>query len=222
MRDLNRVIPPLLLAVATCGAQTQREHEPRCSQNSPTRVQIADTDATILGLAIGQESLKDVQATLGRAQIVRVSSDEESDVALCYESSADGTVLIFYSSAMGAWQNIIRFALWSRNSEFSHRSQCTKSALVSRNIATESGLRLGLTTQETEAVAGRPTERGSSTLKYEYVCRQKMTDEQIRGFKTANNWDVTSDPYFDRMSWIKVNVSNSTGSHLEVGRIESY
>jgi hypothetical protein len=48
-----------------------------------------------------------------------------------------------------------------------------------------------------------------------------MTEEQIKGFK-ANNWDVTKDPYLDRMSWIDVRYVNSIAARLEIGRIESY
>ena len=58
-------------------------------------------------------------------------------------------------------------------------------------------------------------------MKYDYVCRQKITEDEIMGFKTANNWDVTSDPYFNRMFRINVHFKNAIASRLEIGRIES-
>ena len=185
-------------------------------------MEITDKDATILGLRIGRASLKDVQARLGTASIGRVSREEESDVSVCYVSPTDGTVLVFYSGAMGGWENVTWFALWSREAAFPHAAQCAHSKLVSRDLAAQSGLRLGLTKQELETIAGKPTKIGHTSAKYEYLCRRTMTEEEIKGFKTVNHWDVTSDPYFDRMSWIEVRYANSTASRIEIGQIESY
>lgn len=212
----------LLLTGITASPQTRREDEQYCSENSAKRVGIAKTDATILGLTIGRSSLQDVQARLGHSRITRVSKDEESDVSVCYVSPTDGTVVAFYSGAMGAWKDITWFALWSSEAAFPHSSRCTPSKEVSRNVSTASGLRLGLTEQKLERIVGKPTKHGRTSMKYEYLCRSKMTDDQIKGFKTANNWDVTSDPYFDRMSWIEVHYMKSAASRIEVGEIESY
>lgn len=211
----------LILGMITCSAQTRREEEPLCNQQGTKRVEITDADATILGFAIGHASLVDVQAKLGSAKIERVSREEESDTAICYRSPADGTVLVFYSGAMGGWKDITWFAIWSREAAFPHASQCASSTLVSQSVSTDSGLRLGLTKNEVAEIAGRPTKVGPTSSKYEYLCLQKMTEEQIKGFK-ANNWDVTKDPYLDRMSWIDVRYVNSAAARLEIGRIESY
>lgn len=212
----------LILGMISGAAQTRREQEPLCDQQETKRVEITDADAAILGFAIGHASLKDVQAKLGRAKIERVSREEESDTAMCYVSPVDGTVLVFYSGAMGGWKDITWFAIWSREASYLHPSQCASSTLISQNLATASGLRLGLTKNELEEIAGRPTKVGSASAKYEYLCRRKMTGKEIKGFKDMNNWDVTSDPYFDRMSWIDVRYVNSAASRLEIGRIESY
>jgi hypothetical protein len=49
-----------------------------------------------------------------------------------------------------------------------------------------------------------------------------MTEDEIKRFKNANNWDVRTDPYFDQTSWIEVRYSDSTASRVEVGRFDSY
>src|SRR5690348_18360635 len=72
------------------------------------------------------------------------------------------------------------------------------------NVATASGLRLGLTQKQVQEIAGKPTKSGSAIAKYEYACRAKLSAEQIKDLKDANKWDATSDPYFDRMSWVDV------------------
>jgi len=80
---------------------------------------------------------------------------------------------------------------------------------------------VGLTKTDLERIVGKPTER-SRSVKYNYLCRKKMTEDEVKGFKTANNWDVRRDPYFDRMSWIEVWYRDSTTSRIEIGEIETY
>jgi len=211
----------LIFGLSTEG-QIRHEKEPYCTENGTRRVEIADGDATILGLGIGLSSLEDVQAVLGKSESVRVSKEEESDIALCYVLPADGTLLIFYSGSMGGWKDVTSFSLWSQGTTPPGSQECVRSAKVSRSLSTKSGLKLGLTEQEVREIAGEPTSRDRSSVKYDYMCRRKMTDEEINGFKTANNWDVKDDPYFDKTSWIEVRFNAGTASHIEVGRIESY
>lgn len=222
MHGLKRLLFLLVLGTVMCSAQKQRDNEPYCNEHAAKRVDISDADATIRGFAIGHASLKDVQTKLGNAKIVRVSRDEESDVLVCYISPADGTVLAFYSGAMGGWEDVTYFAVWSREAAFPNALKCTSSASVSRSLSTDSGLRLGLTDAEVKAIAGKPTRLGPTSVKYDYSCRRKMTKEEMTEFKISNNWEVRSDPYFDRMSWIEVRFRNSTASRIEIGRIESY
>lgn len=222
MRFKQAIVVFLILTIATCLAQTRRDEEPVCDRQRSKRVDIADGDATILGFTIGRASLEDVQAKLGKAESHRVSRDEESDVAICYVSPADGTVFAVYSGAMGGWKDITWFALWSREAAFPNASRCVKSVEVSRHLVTSTGLGLGLTAAQLKRIAGSPTKVTKASTKYDYVCRRPMTEDDIKGLKTVNNWDVTSDPYFDRMSWINVHFKNAIATRIEIGRIESY
>jgi hypothetical protein len=223
MRGLNRAIVVLLLiATGLSPAQTRHEDEPFCDEESAKNVDIAAGDAAILGFSIGHATLKDVQAKLGSASVRRVSREEESDVSICYVSPADGTVLVFYTGVMGGGTDITWFALWSHEAAYPHASRCTPSKLVTRSLSTESGVRLGLTKEEVERIVGKPPQNGLKSNKYSYLCRKKMTEEKIKSFKTENNWDVTKDPYFDRMSWIGLWYRDSMTSRIEIGAIESY
>ncbi len=213
----------LLLTSFTLSAQTPRDDEPYCDGKAGKRLQITDADATILGFVIGHTSLKDIQAKLGKAAQAGLSSEEESDVFVCYVSPADGTVLAFYSGAMGGWTDITHFAFWSRKAAPARYSQCTPSKLVTRNLSTESRLRLGLTPKEVERIAGIPTKAARDSAKYEYTCRRKMTADELRRFKTRYEESIAAGyTYFDRLSWMDIGYANSRASHIEVGRTESY
>ncbi len=223
MRRVSKTVLFLSLITAMgAPGQTTPEVEPYCDAPSTTRVEIADADATILGLTTGRASLKDVQAKLGSATVTRVSHDEESDASVCYRSPLDGTVLVFYSGAMGGWENITWFAIWSREAAFPHASQCIPSKVVSRSLHTQSGIRLGLTKADLQQIAGKPTGHSPQSVKYNFLCRRKMTEDEIKRFKNIDNWDVPSDSYFDRTSWIEVWHKDSAASRIEIGRFDSY
>jgi len=209
-------------AIIPSAAQQRREKEPLCEQNGAERVQISDADATILDFTLGNTSLKDVQQRMGSAKVERVTKAEESDIAICYVSPKDGTVLIFYSGAMGGWEDLTWFALWSRKAAYPRVASCTPSESVFHNLTTRSGLRLGLSQREANQISGTPTKISRSTMKYDYICRQRMTEEQIKKFKAVNNWDASDDPYFDRVSWADIHVGREGAFRIEVGRYESY
>ena|ERR1700720_1800125 len=90
MRRKQLIAILIVLGIVTCSAQSRREEESICNGQGSRSVEIADVDARILGFTIGRTSLEDVQAKLGKAMIVRVSRDEESDIAICYVSPVDG------------------------------------------------------------------------------------------------------------------------------------
>lgn len=90
----------LAFAAVTSSSQTGRDTEPHCDEHSGTKVQINDSDATTLGFTIGRASLKDVQSALGTARTARVSSDEQSDIAICYVSPPGR-----HSSCFLLWSN---------------------------------------------------------------------------------------------------------------------
>jgi hypothetical protein len=130
--------------------------------------------------------------------------------------------VVFYTGPMGGWHEITWFAIWSGRAAFPKRGECSPSKVVSRALSTDSGLRLELSRAEFERIAGVPTQRRATIDDYSYLCRRRMTLEDVRGFKAANGWDVTSDRYFDRTSWIKVWFQDSSASRIEIGEIESY
>lgn len=222
MKYANAAFLLFLFCVLTSAAQTRREEEPYCGTKGIKKVEVADEDLKILGLTVGHSTFKDVQRKLGPAKTERVSREEESDVSMCYVSPSDGTVLVFYTGVMGGGEDITWFAIWAPEAAFPHRSECSSSKRVSRVLTTASGIRLGLTRSELQTIAGTPTQTKPTLDKYDFLCRRKMTQDEINGFKTSNGWDVTKDPYFDRMSWIRAWYNDSRVSRIEICEIESY
>jgi hypothetical protein len=222
MASLIRFALLILLIAVASPARTNHRDQPLCSEASAKKIRLSEADLTVLGLTIGHSSLKDVQAKLGSATSRKVSREDESDIALCYVSQEDATVLVFYSGAMGGWADITEFEVWGREAMFPRPSDCSPSNLVSRSLSTQSGIKLGLATEELARILGTPSKSGRASIKYECLCRRKMTVDEVARFKTSNGWDVTGDPYFNQSTWVDVRLNDSKVSRVQIGKIESY
>ena len=215
----------LLLLVMTSSislAQATSDDEPECGKQGLGKLQLTKEDTTILGLTIGTASLKDAEAKLGPSKILPRHGDASASNTICYVSPSDGTVLTFGASGMGGFVDVTEFAIWSREAKFPSVSRCSPSKLVSRSLSTPSGIRLGLTVKQLSTIVGAQPVMRHAVVHYQLSCLQRMTPGVIRGFKTANNWDVSERPYFDVGSFVDTHFSSSGVSGIEISKIESY
>jgi len=104
------------------------------------------------------ESLRaDVEATLGTTTRLNLGGYEER--VLCYASSrpGDDTVALFtLSKCPENCQRVSEIQVRARKREVRVLSKCARVPGVHAGIATESGLHLGMTAAEAEAVLGKP------------------------------------------------------------------
>jgi hypothetical protein len=212
----------LLLAYSTLSAPALPKDEPECAKQGMGKLELADEDLTILGLTIGRASLKDVETKLGLARSIQAHGDATASRTICYVSPADGTVLEFGAGPMGGFTDVTEFEIWSREAKFPNASACRPSTLVHRGISTKSGIRLGLTLDELNKIVGKNPKARDSVAQYELLCRRKMTPEEIKAFKTRNNWDVSASPYFDMVSTVEAHFAGSGASRIMIYKGESY
>jgi len=104
------------------------------------------------------ESLRaDVEGTLGKTMRLNVGGYEER--VLCYASSrpGDDTVALFtLSQCPKNCQRVSEIQVRARKREVRVLSKCAQVSGVHAGLATESGLHLGMTAAEAEAVLGPP------------------------------------------------------------------
>ena len=155
-------------------------------------------DITLLGERIGRESLDDVRSHLGTATLFREPSNSVSaDNEVCYSSNvpADETRVIFGSGPTGGWSRVTQIQVLSRAPQ---SLPCTPSNHVSRAVATQSGIRLGMQLQELRSKFGRPTEQGAGFVIFSF---EQKSDHSQR-------------PDFDMLSGVMATVAN--------GRVTSF
>jgi hypothetical protein len=217
MRFLAVAVAISVLAVARIWpSQTNANDNPECSKTSPYKMQLTADDTTILGLTVGI-SMKDVQAKMGQATPFLPRSN-----SICFASPTDGTVLTFSTGPMGGFENITGFELWSHEAKFPNVAKCTRSTLVSQDLSTNSGIRLGLSAEQLAKLVGASSSSQTGLSQYEMWCRQKMTDDDISAFKKVNNWDVSSNPYFDVGSFVQAHFIGARVSRIKIAQTKSY
>jgi hypothetical protein len=220
--DMTATIKPLFLIMVLwlSPAQTPTENAPECNKQSVRKLQLTQEDITILGLTIGRDSLKEVQAKLGPTKIL--PRNESSPETVCYVSPTDGTVLSFGAGAMGGFVGVTEFALWSREAKFPNVAACLPSKLISRELSTPSGIKLGLSLQQLSTIVGAVPSNKHAETHYELSCSQKMTAGQMKGSTTANHGDIPGNAFFDVSSFVEATFSSSRASRICVAKVESF
>jgi hypothetical protein len=215
----------LMLLVLDFGAsptQTRSDDAPECTKQGVGKLQLTTEDTTILGLTIGSASLKDVQAKLGGTPLLPRNGGASSSNTICFVSPTDGTVLTFGAGPMGGFVDVTEFSIWSREAKFPNASACSPSKLVSHGLSTTSGIKLGLNDKQLSHIIGKRATARRTAMHYELWCRQKMTADEIKRFKTANNWDVSDLPYFDVTSVVDAYFPSVGASRIDIAKVESY
>jgi hypothetical protein len=206
----------LLLGFAAMRAQTSSDDEPVCTEQGLGKLQLTKEDTTILGLAIGTASLKDVEAKLGEADTLPRHGSASAPNTICYVSPTDGTVLTFGAGPMGGFVGITEFSIWSADAKFPSRSACHPSTAVSRKLSTNSGIKLGLTAGQLSKIIGTQATTKLGVTHYELMCRKEMTVDEIKGLSASER------PYFDVSSFVEIHFMGSGASHIDIAKIVSY
>jgi hypothetical protein len=224
MTAIRKALVLALFIVASSASWVQKpsDDDPPCGEPGIGKLQLTKEDTTILGLTIGSASLENVKARLGKTGSLPIGGSASASTTICYVSPTDGTVLTFGSSDLGGHVDVTEFALWSREAKFPNVSACKPSKLVSRSISTSSGIKLGLSAQQLTDIVGTKPKTRPVSVHYELICRRKMTPDEIKGFKTGVNWDITANPYIDVSSFVDARFSSSGTSHIAITKVESY
>lgn len=169
------------------------------------RRQIASANFRISGvdLASGEDLLRSAAKMLGMSPIESSGDASTGSNEACYQSARDGdnTHLVFGQGELDVW-----FTLSSDGSAWQREHGCRRSEKITREIATESGLRLGLSKQQVLAVLGSATDKQQNrrqhaeTLTYSLQSKGK-TDPQ----KLARWWqqEIKKSPNANHREFLK-------------------
>ncbi len=176
---------------------------------------------TILGVTAGARTLKWVTAKLGPAAPFNRGTKERPVMAVCYESEKDHTKLLFVAGPRGVRERVTEIKLIAGDVRFDDALRCAKSRLVSKDIATGSGLRLGATPAGIKAALGPPTDESPGFLGYEFHVERRLTEAEVRRIETR--WpDVRKYPYLDVSSSVEARFVGESLKRLDLYRLVTY
>jgi hypothetical protein len=135
----------------------------------------ASSHLTILGLAIGDCNSRDIYSKLGPG--IPFKDEAKADVTqVCFISNKDETLILF------SFENYqcSRVRLLSQKKRFYKWHFCETSPLVSRRLATESGIKLGMSKSRLKAILGAPHSESDENMKYIYEWKQKRNTAETQ------------------------------------------
>lgn len=132
----------------------------------------------ILGIRLPDSTVSEVESILGPAPSKQGDNVEEAST--CYTSpGSDRTVLEFEY-----WfESVVRFRLFTGT--LHSTNHCAKSKLISANLATSSGIKLGLRKDEVIQLLGPPSKKHQNSFIYEVSYDRPPTPEEIKRSKDA-------------------------------------
>ena len=116
------------------------------------------------------------------------------------------------------------FYLFEGGKDWKGSEACAKSRLVTKNLSTRSGLRLGLGRSEVEGILGSPDAVGGESLFYEREIRRRTTQkefDQLRKDYPSKLTDQQAHEQFDLIdegSEIEIHFENSKVVYFAVSR----
>ena len=136
------------------------DHAPGLKPNASL---LSEGNFQVLGVTLGEKQFEEASAKLGKASEVERGDAATGRHQICYQSAHknDHTYLIFELGEVAE-----NFYLFSGEQPWSGSNLCVQSKLVSRHLATASGLKLGITRAELEKTLGAPDRMDRKQLFY--------------------------------------------------------
>ena len=121
----------------------------------------------------------------------------------------------------------LSYYLFAGGASWDARDRCAKSDLVSPKLRTDSGLQLGQTRSEVQAILGRPGFSSSDGLIYWDMVQKKTPEENLKRFREqqANMSDKEFHDNYDfytLSTYIEVRFSGSKSNYIAVSKSEVY
>ena len=210
----------LLISIVSIHGQTQPEVAPPAKSDTyavtadgkKLRVQnreVAGTNFRISGVDLASDEEVLLQATklFGKSPSVTSGDASTSDEEVCYRSATenDNTYLIF-----GRGEVDSSFILSSDSSVWKGNHICNRSGKITRNVATDSGLHLGLTQTQVIAILGLATRQRQNIKQHRDVLIYSIETKKKTDSSTFYYLEVNIDAHFVEDSLTRLTISWSS------------
>lgn len=192
-----------------------------------TRTQHRELDSPTLEIAtikVGLGEIGKAATKLGKATVVRRGDAATSRIQACYISDDSDTHLIFEEDGEGFGAS---FYLFRDGPAWNGSNLCARSPLVSQGVSTASGLHLGLTATQVEAVLGKPSTALPGKLVYSFEVEKRTSASKLKRLR-AQNPNLSDKDFHDSFdlyyidSFVVAKFTASKLTYLAVTQSETY
>ncbi len=137
---------------------------------------IDEANFRIAGISIAENQFAELTKKFGKADEIERGDAASGRHQVCYRS-VDGARPVHLIFEFGEVEGI--FYLFEGGPDWKGSEACVRSKLVSRNLSTQSGLRLGLSRPEVEVILGKPDAATGESIFYSREVKRKATKKEF-------------------------------------------
>lgn len=194
------------------------------SNVKPKNEELAISNFQIAGITPKGKSFDKFAAILGEPVVVQRGDGSSGREQACYVSAVNSERVHFIAE-YGELAEV--FYLFEDGPDWNGSQFCTKSKRVSKELSTDSGLKLGLSKVDVEKILGKPDATLADRILYFREVEKRATAAEFE--KMRKNYprltDEEAHKQFDLYTcdlYVEVRFLNSKLSYLAVSRIEAY
>jgi len=139
---------------------------------------LAPQNFEVLGITLGTSEFTDLERILGPG--TSRETPEHEGLVTCYCSPGNDRTVLEFDSWIGT---VVEFRFF--RGSLQKVSRCEKSKLVSKSLATASGVRLGMSRSEVTALVGTPTKMQGDHFIYQFSYDRPPTPEEVKHSRDA-------------------------------------
>lgn len=198
--------------------------DPHAPEIKPGNAPVDEKNFEILGIPLGENQFQLAVTKLGKATQVDRGDASTGRHQICYVS-AKNPHKVYLILEFGEVEEV--FYLFANGTAWAGEDLCTKSELVSDKVATSSGLRLGLTRSQLEAILGPPDYADVSRVFYSRQIRRKTSTAEFERMRKEYPERLTNKKahemfdYFDASYYVEAHFQNSKLNYLAVSRADT-
>jgi hypothetical protein len=223
-----------ILLVAGCHAQATRvndnsdwwsilKEDPHGPQIKPNDRPLDERSFQILGVSLSEKQFEQAEAKLGKAAEIGRGDAATGRHQVCYKS-AQGLDTIYLIFEFGEVEET--FYLFVGGPTWNGSDLCVKSSFITKRVGTASGLKLGITRAQAEAILGSPDHVDGDRLFYSREMQKKTSptefDQMRKEYpeKLSDKEAHEKFDYYDVIMYVEAGFGNSKLDYLAVSRAE--
>ncbi|MGZ4858586.1 MAG: hypothetical protein ACXV8M_03435 [Candidatus Angelobacter sp.] len=192
----------------------------RAGNIEPQKIDTSDGNFRILGISLDEGGFSEIPAKFGKATEVSRGDASTGRRQFCYASVDNALHLVFEKGELD-----YSFYLFSGGPAWKGNEYCLKSSFVSSDISTASGLHLGMSPTDVEAILGKSNAATGDTLVYSRSIRKETSQKDLKKIRerspNMSEAELSNYRFYDLNVSIEARFAESRLIYLGIAKSET-